>query len=77
MSYPGGPDSVSDVTVVVVVPGQAEPWKVSNVAFDLLIKAALPLVTQPADRQTLLQVQANHGLFLALRSSRWVSDAPG
>lgn len=56
-------DSVCDV-VVVVVPGQAEPWAVSNLAFDLLLNEALPLTTQPEDRQTLLQAQAHHALFL-------------
>jgi len=50
--------------VVVVVPGQAEPWMVSNKAFDLLIHEALPLITRPEDRQTLLRAQANGGLFI-------------
>lgn len=57
-------DSVSDMGVVVVVPGQAEPWMVSNKTFDLLIHEALPLITRPEDRQTLLRAQANGGLFL-------------
>jgi hypothetical protein len=55
--------NVSVVGVVVVVPGQAEPWKVSNAAFRLLAEAASKLTADPADRVALIQAAANHGLF--------------
>jgi hypothetical protein len=49
--------------VVVVVPGQAEPWKVSNAAFRLLAETASKLTADPADRVALIEAAANHGLF--------------
>ena len=56
--------SLRVVGVVVVVPGQAEPWKVSNAAFRLLRQEAALLAQHPSDTQTLLEAAPNHGLFL-------------
>jgi hypothetical protein len=50
--------------VVVVVPGQAEPWMVSNRAFAMLVDVATELVEDPADEDVLAGAAANHGLFL-------------
>jgi hypothetical protein len=55
---------VTGVGVVIVVPGQSEPWKVSNAAFQLLLEEAMPLIRFPQDTETLLRAQAMHGLFL-------------
>jgi hypothetical protein len=49
--------------VVVVVPGQAEPWKVSNAAFAMLAEVAAEFVANGADEDVLISAVANHGLF--------------
>jgi hypothetical protein len=54
--------TVLAMTVIVVVPGQAEPWKVANAGFASLVAVAV----ERADDDTahvLATAMANHGLF--------------
>jgi hypothetical protein len=52
------------VGVVVVVPGQAEPWKVSNAAYRLFETEVRAVAPSPADALFMTVAVANHGLFL-------------
>ena len=45
------------------MPGQAEPWKVSNRAFAMLVDVATELVEDVEDKRVLAGAVANHGLF--------------
>jgi hypothetical protein len=58
------------VTVVVIVPGQDEPWQVSNAGFRLLVEEVRQLEPAAEDLQVILQAQAMQALDLAATASR-------
>jgi hypothetical protein len=51
------------VTVIVVVPGQAEPWMVSNHAFGILASEAAKVLPE-VEREVLTDAAAHGALFV-------------